>query len=311
MTLGFNKTDVNVEALPVVSEFINNEKGGVEVVEIVEHDGKQAVNARELHQKLGSKQRFADWIKNRIEKYGFVENQDYEVFHKIMKNSNDVGNQDFEVFHKIMENSNGGRSRIEYALSLDMAKELCMIENNEQGRLFRKYFIEVEKAARVKYEQEKLDKKASDSFDIKLKWLNFLPGYLNLSDVSKLAMAKKIAEPLGLPTPDYVSAPNGAKHSATELLKSHGVGLSARKFNELAVKAGLLKLKERKGTNKVHKYCEITKKGLAYGENDINEKNMNQTQPHWYDSKFGEVLEIIGYKSSKQVDMFASGETHD
>ena len=227
-----------------------------------------------------------------------------------MKNSNDVGNQDFEVFHKIMENSNGGRSRIEYALSLDMAKELCMIENNEQGRLFRKYFIEVEKAARVKYEQEKLDKKASDSFDIKLKWLNFLPGYLNLSDVSKLAMAKKIAEPLGLPTPDYVSAPNGAKHSATELLKSHGVGLSARKFNELAVKAGLLKLKERKGTNKVHKYCEITKKGLAYGENDINEKNMNQTQPHWYDSKFGEVLGIIGYKSSKQVDMFASSETH-
>ena len=186
-----------------------------------------------------------------------------------------------------------------------------MIENNEQGRLFRKYFIEVEKAARVKYEQEKLEKKASDSFDIKLKWLNFLPGYLNLSDVSKLAMAKKIAEPLGLPTPDYVSAPNGAKHSATELLKSHGIGLSARKFNELAVKAGLLELKERNGTNKVHKYCEITKKGLAYGENDINEKNMNQTQPHWYDNKFGEVLEIIGDKSSKQIDMFASGEAHD
>ena len=228
-----------------------------------------------------------------------------------MKNSNDVGNQDFEVFHKIMENSNGGRSRIEYALSLDMAKELCMIENNEQGRLFRKYFIEVEKTARVKYEQEKLDKKVSDSFDIKLKWLNFLPGYLNLSDVSKLAMAKKIAEPLGLPTPDYVSAPNGAKHSATELLKSHGVGLSARKFNELAVKAGLLELKERKGTTKVHKYCEITKKGLAFGENDINEKNMSQTQPHWYDSKFGEVLKIIGYKSSNRVDMFASGEAHD
>lgn len=192
-----------------------------------------------------------------------------------------------------------------------MAKELCMIENNEQGRLFRKYFIEVEKAARVKYEQEKLDKKVSDSFDIKLKWLNFLPGYLNLSDVSKLAMAKKIAEPLGLPTPDYVSAPNGAKHSATELLKSHGVGLSARKFNELAVKAGLLELKERKGTTKVHKYCEITKKGLAFGENDINEKNMSQTQPHWYDSKFGEVLKIIGYKSSNRVDMFSSGEAHD
>lgn len=227
-----------------------------------------------------------------MKKYGFVKNQDYSSF------------------TQIGERAKGATVRKEYALSLDMAKELCMIENNEQGRLFRKYFIEVEKAARAKYEQEKLDKKASDSFDIKLKWLNFLPGYLNLSDVSKLAMAKKIAEPLGLPTPDYVSAPNGAKHSATELLKSHGVGLSARKFNELAVKAGLLELKERKGTNKVHKYCEITKKGLAYGENDINEKNMSQTQPHWYDSKFWEVLEIIGYKSSEKTDIFASGETH-
>lgn len=292
MTLGFNKTDVNVEALPVVSEFLNNEKGGVEVVEIIEYDGKQAVNARELHQKLGVGKDFSSWIKNRIEKYGFVKNQDYSSF------------------TQIGERAKGATVRKEYALSLDMAKELCMIENNEQGRLFRKYFIEVEKAARAKYEQEKLDKKASDFFDIKLKWLNFLPGYLNLSDVSKLAMAKKIAEPLGLPTPDYVSAPDGAKHSATELLKSHGVGLSARKFNELAVKAGLLELKERKGTNKVHKYCEITKKGLAYGENDINEKNMSQTQPHWYDSKFGEVLEIIGYKSSEKTDIFASGETH-
>lgn len=286
MTLGFNKTDVNVEALPVVSEFLNNEKGGVEVVEIIEYDGKQAVNARELHQKLGVGKDFSSWIKNRIEKYGFVKNQDYSSF------------------TQIGERAKGATVRKEYALSLDMAKELCMIENNEQGRLFRKYFIEVEKAARAKYEQEKLDKKASDSFDIKLKWLNFLPGYLNLSDVSKLAMAKKIAEPLGLPTPDYVSAPNGAKHSATELLKSHGVGLSARKFNELAVKAGLLELKERKGTNKVHKYYEITKKGLAYGENDINEKNMSQTQPHWYDSKFGDVLEIIGYKSSEKTDIF-------
>lgn len=291
---GFKCENVSLEALPVASAVLNNFKeGGVGVVEIIEHDGKQAVNARELHQKLGSKYQFANWIQERIEKYGFVENQDYEVFKENLKNSK------------------GGRPSKEYALSLDMAKELCMIENNEQGRLFRKYFIEVEKAARAKYEQEKLDKKASDSFDIKLKWLNFLPGYLNLSDVSKLAMAKKIAEPLGLPTPDFVSAPNGAKHSATELLKSHGVGLSARKFNELAVKAGLLELKERKGTTKVHKYCEITKNGLAYGENDINEKNMNQTQPHWYDSKFGEVLEIIGYKSSEQTDMFASGEAHD
>ena len=291
MTLGL-KTDVKVEALPVVSKFLNNEKGGVGVVEIIEYDGKQAVNARELHKFLGVGKDFSSWIKDRISKYGFVENQDYSSF------------------TEIGEREVGATVRKEYALSLDMAKELSMVENNEKGKLARRYFIEVEKAARVKYEQENLDKKVSDYFDIKLKWLNFLPGYLNLSDVSKLAMAKKIAEPLGLPTPDYVSATNGAKHSATYLLKFHNVDLSARKFNELAAKAGLLELKERNGTSKVHKYCEITKKGLAYGENDINEKNMNQVQPHWYDNKFDEVLSVIGYKPSEQSDMFVSGEAH-
>lgn len=123
-------------ALPLLDKFLGDgiavEKGGVkcEVIKIEENDGKQAVNARELHQKLGSKQDFSTWIKNRIEKYGFIESQD------------------FEVFHKIMENPNGGRSRIEYALSLDMAKELCMVENNDAGRKIRKYFIDMENKAR-------------------------------------------------------------------------------------------------------------------------------------------------------------------
>ena len=260
-----------LDNVPMAGAFVNQSEN-FKVVEIIEHDGKQAVDARELHQKLGNKRKFADWMKQRIEQYGFVESQDFEVFHNIVKNSN------------------GGRPSDEYALSLDMAKELCMIENNEQGRLFRKYFIEVEKAARAKYEEEQLDKKASEAFDIKLKWLNFLPGYLNLSDVSKLAMAKKIAEPLGLPTPEYVSAPNGAKHSATELLKTHGVDMSARRFNELAAAAGLLEQKERKGTAKVHKFYSITDKGLPYGENDVNEKNANQTQPHWSTISLGRCL---------------------
>lgn len=79
---------------------------------------------------MESKYQFANWIQERITKYGFVENQDYEVFKENLKNSN------------------GGRPQTEYALSVDMAKELSMVENNEKGRLARKYFIECEKIAR-------------------------------------------------------------------------------------------------------------------------------------------------------------------
>lgn len=101
-----------------------------EIIKITEHNGKRAVNARELHQFLESKYQFSNWIQERITKYGFVKNQDYEVFKENLKNSN------------------GGRPQIEYALSVDMAKELSMVENNEKGRIARKYFIECEKIAR-------------------------------------------------------------------------------------------------------------------------------------------------------------------
>ena len=98
-----------------------------ELIKITEQNGKRAVSARELHHFLGSKQEFSNWIKNRIDKYGFVENQDYEVFDNFIKNPN------------------GGRPLTEYALSVDMAKELSMIENNDNGRRARKYFIACER----------------------------------------------------------------------------------------------------------------------------------------------------------------------
>ena len=102
-----------------------------ELIKITTNEsGNQVVSARELHKFLESKQQFADWIKNRIDKYGFVENQDFEVF------------QDF------MNNPNGGRPLKEYALTIDMAKELAMVEGNEKGKQARRYFIECEKLAK-------------------------------------------------------------------------------------------------------------------------------------------------------------------
>ena len=74
----------------------------------------ETVSARELHEFLESKQDFSTWIKNRIEKYEFVENQDYIML------------------HKKMELSKTGQMGVEYYITLDMAKELSMVERNEQ-----------------------------------------------------------------------------------------------------------------------------------------------------------------------------------
>jgi len=84
------------------------------------------INARDLHKFLESKQNFADWIKNRIKQYGFVENQDFVTIHNSMKR---------EI---------GGTIKIEYHITLNMAKELAMVERNEQGKKARQYFIKTE-----------------------------------------------------------------------------------------------------------------------------------------------------------------------
>lgn len=99
-----------------------------ELISIKEYKGQKVVNARELHYFLESKRQFANWITERIEKYGFIENQDYSSFNKIVKREN-----------------GGGTTQKEYALTIDTAKEIAMVEGNDKGKQARQYFIECEK----------------------------------------------------------------------------------------------------------------------------------------------------------------------
>ena len=89
----------------------------------------ETVSARELHAFLEVGKDFSNWIKNRLETLGSLENEDYLVIQ--------------EVFAKIGEK--GGRPKIEYYLTLDVAKHIAMMEKNEKGKQARQYFIECEK----------------------------------------------------------------------------------------------------------------------------------------------------------------------
>ena len=118
----------------------------MELIKIEKKNGIETVNARELHEKLEVATKFADWVKNRIEKYGFMEGVDF-----------------IHVSEK-KETSTGATLSREYYISIDMAKELAMVENNEQGRKIRQYFINVEKKAKELLldkpkKQEQLDHK--------------------------------------------------------------------------------------------------------------------------------------------------------
>lgn len=98
-----------------------------ELIKISRQNYIETVDARELHSFLGIGKRFTTWLLDRIEKYGFIEDVD---------------------FLPTLGESTGGRPGKIYNISIDMAKELAMVENNEKGREIRRYFIEREKQAR-------------------------------------------------------------------------------------------------------------------------------------------------------------------
>lgn len=85
------------------------------------------IDARRLHNWLGVKTRFHEWVSRRVDEYGFEEPAD---------------------FCSIVSKT-GGRPRTDYLLTLDTAKELAMVERTELGRKTRRYFIQMDKAADV------------------------------------------------------------------------------------------------------------------------------------------------------------------
>ena len=109
------------------------------LIQISENNGQSVVSARELHSFLESKQDFSTWVKARVRKYGFIEYEDFTL-------------------HKIVERGkSGAQTHFEYALTLDMAKELAMVEANDKGRQARRFFIDQErKLSNLKQNSEAL-----------------------------------------------------------------------------------------------------------------------------------------------------------
>lgn len=81
------------------------------------------LSARELHEFLEVKSKYADWFKN-MSAYGFEENIDYRTISKNLEN--------------------GGRKK-DHEITLDMAKEIAMIQRSEKGKQIRQYFLELER----------------------------------------------------------------------------------------------------------------------------------------------------------------------
>lgn len=262
-----------------------------ELVEIRKNsiDGEtvQTVDARELHAFLENGDAFANWIKDRIEQYGFVEGRDFTSY---LENAKKLG----------------GRRAREYAISLDMAKELAMVERNDKGKQARQYFIECEKRVKA------VATPALPKPEKLVGELAIAECFIRLqhpAPSAQIAMLAHIGKKHDLDVsflPAYAidAAPDATGGSSmptkplTDLLRDHGIGYTAKAYNLLLRDVGVLEERTRRTTDKnapggVKRYWAVSLQGLQYGKNLTSPSSPRETQPHWYVERFAELHALV------------------
>lgn len=172
----------------------------------VNKSDEQYVSGRDLHMFLDINTRYNDWFKRMCE-YGFIENVDYIAI--TQKRVTAQGNEIKQTDHN---------------LSIEMAKQLCMLARNEKGREAREYFIEVEKEWNS---PEKVMSRA----------LKIANNVINEQKVLIACQEQQIAE--FKPVKDYVDRILSTKSTMTITQIAADYDLSAVKLNKILHEAGL------------------------------------------------------------------------
>lgn len=198
---------------------------------------------------------------------------------------------DFQVLRQNPQNPNGGRPINEYRLSVSCLEYFIARKVRPVFEVYRQVFHKTAKQIETK---DPMAMNANTLYNLRMKAVAWTAKMLNLSDESKLRMIQAVTEPLGLPSPNYVAS-KGAMHSATYLLKQRGNPITIISFNGRMIANGYLEEKERPSKSKgTSRFKCLTPKGLTYGENEVCPKNVLETQPHYYDDKFDELLGKLG-----------------
>lgn len=151
-----------------------------------------------------------------------------------------------------------------------------------------------------------LQSQAADKMQAGVILLDFMQRSLNLSNSSVLGACQKLQDAVGLPNlaPQYaIDAPAGAPdgssrptQSLSALLKANGIRMSATVAYQQLAKLGIVEHKERRSRsdpNGVKRFWAMTAKGCMYGKNITSPANPRETQPHFFESKFQELLRLL------------------
>ncbi|HBP9069307.1 TPA: KilA-N domain-containing protein [Escherichia coli] len=153
---------------------------------------------------------------------------------------------------------------------------------------------------------EKLSGQAADKMQAGVILLDFMRRELNLSNSSVLGACQKLQEAVGLPNlaPRYAidapaDAPDGSSRptlSLSALLKQYGIRLTANQAYHQMVKLVIVEQRERysrTAINNIKKFWSLTAKGCMFGKNITSPANPRETQPHFFESRFPELLKLL------------------
>src|SRR5574344_145116 len=206
-----------------------------------------------------------------------------------------------QMFQESIYLDEQGKERPMFIMNRDGFTLLAMGFNGKKALEFKIAYINAFNAMEAELKSQKPD---LPDLDLKVRFIEWSAKFLGVNDAGKLLMARKLAEEYGTQQylPDYVTS-KGQTHSATYLLKAHNCNISASIFNISCHSFGLIKKMERKGKGgTIHTWWALTDEGMEYGENKVSDKCPLQTQIHWYDDRFTEVLDIIRCKYDRLED---------
>ena len=193
----------------------------------------------------------------------------------------------------------GGLQQVTF-VNEDGLYDIVLDSRKPKAKDFRKWITSkvvpsIRKTGKYELVEKTPQQEALATFDDKKRFIEWSASFLGVNDAGKLMMARKLAAEYGMDKylPDYVES-KGQLHSATYLLKKYGCNFSATTFNTCAHTTGLIKKMERKGKGGITRtWWALDEPGKEFGEDLVSDKCPSQTQIHWYDDKFTQVLDII------------------
>ena len=135
---------------------------------------------------------------------------------------------------------------------------------------------------------------------MKLEFADWSAKFLNLNAASRLLMARRIGETVGmqdtLPTAIDAGTQHPVTQTATELLRRHNIKISTVAFNRILERKGIVKKASRPSNvkGKTHNWMVLLPDFDKYGENQQDPKHQKQTQIRWYENSFGDIIAKAG-----------------